>query len=138
LAISLNAAFEEKRRAMMPISFRYPLEQLLPSLRYYVHKTKKRITIEYVLMAEKNDSLADAKALLRFTSRLPSKINLIPCNTDHDAYRAPSPEKIQFFHDYLIKHNRTVTIRSRKGWEIQAACGQLRAKNISDYRYKEN
>jgi 23S rRNA (adenine2503-C2)-methyltransferase len=134
LAVSLNAVFEQKRRVMMPISFRYPLEKLLPTLQYYVHKTKKRLTIEYVLMAGKNDSLTDAKALLKFTSRLPCKINLIPCNTNQDAYRASPPEKIHQFHDYLIKHNRTVTIRMRKGWEIQAACGQLRSKNILDYK----
>jgi 23S rRNA (adenine2503-C2)-methyltransferase len=129
LAISLNALFEEKRRKIMPISYQYPLEELRKSIRYYIHKTRKRVTFEYILIADINDSREDAEALVKFTSQLPCKINLIPCNSNLALFNAPSIEKIQWFNEFLNKHKRTATVRLRKGEEIQAACGQLSAKN---------
>jgi 23S rRNA (adenine2503-C2)-methyltransferase len=129
LAISLNALFEEKRRRIMPISYQYPLEDLRKSIHYYVHKTKKRVTFEYILIADINDTREDAEALVKFTSQLPCKINLIPCNSNLALFNAPSIENIQWFNEFLNKHKRTATVRLRKGEEIQAACGQLSAKN---------
>jgi len=127
LAISLNTVFEETRRELMPISKKYPLEKLLPAIGYYTSRTKRRITFEYILFAGLNDTIRDAQQLLKFTTGIPCKINLIPCNIDDPNFPPPAPEKLRWFHEYLNKHNRTVTTRLRKGWDIQAACGQLNA-----------
>ena len=131
LAISLNAVFEEKRREIMPVSIQYPLEELSKALKYYVTKTGKRITFEYILIAGKNDSKQDADQLIKFISRLPCKVNLIPCNSTDPDYPPPSKDKVYRFNEYINQKQRTATTRMRKGWEIQAACGQLYAKSGS-------
>ena len=76
-----------------------------------------------------NASLADAKKLVQLTHRIPCKINVIPCNSSDPEYRPPSKQNIKKFEDYINTHSRRITLRKRKGWEIQAACGQLYAKN---------
>ncbi len=129
LAVSLNAVFEEKRREIMPISEKYPLPELFDALRYYVRKTKKRVTFEYVLIGGINDSKKDADQLLRLTAQLPCKINLIPCNSTDPAFPPPPQEQVHWFTEYINENRRTATIRLRKGWEIQAACGQLYSDN---------
>jgi 23S rRNA (adenine2503-C2)-methyltransferase len=125
LAISLNAVFEDKRRHIMPVSGQYPLQDLFSTLEYYVQTTGKRVTFEYILIAGKNDSQQDADQLLRLTARIPCKINLIPCNSLDPEFPPPDKEKVRWFNEYLNQKRRTATTRMRKGWEIQAACGQL-------------
>jgi 23S rRNA (adenine2503-C2)-methyltransferase len=129
LAISLNAVFEEKRRQLMPVSEDFPLDMLIDNIRYYVSKTGKRVTFEYILIDGVNDSKKDADQLIKLTSRLPCKINLIPCNSTDPKYPPTPEDRAKWFADYLHQRGRTSTVRLRKGWEIQAACGQLYAKN---------
>jgi 23S rRNA (adenine2503-C2)-methyltransferase len=82
-----------------------------------------------VLIDNYNASLSDAKKLVQLTHRVPCKINVIPCNSTDAEYLPPAKEKIKAFEEYVNKRSRRITIRQRKGWEIQAACGQLYAKN---------
>ncbi|TFG98132.1 MAG: 23S rRNA (adenine(2503)-C(2))-methyltransferase RlmN [Calditrichales bacterium] len=132
LAVSLNAVFEEKRKTIMPVSTNYPLNTLLENIRYYVKKTGKKITFEYIMIDGFNDTRVDADRLISLTAGIPCKINLIPCNSEDPAY-PPSPNKtVKWFADYLHDRGRTATVRLRKGWEIQAACGQLYAKNENE------
>lgn len=127
LAISLNAVFEEKRKKIMPVSENYPLKILMENIRYYVEKTGKRVTFEYILIKDLNDGKADADKIILITKDIPCKINLIPCNSTDPAYPPSSDETAIWFADYLHDRGRTATVRLRKGWGIQAACGQLYA-----------
>lgn len=129
LAISLNAVFEEKRRQLMPVSENYPLDILLNTIRYYVSTSGKRVTFEYILIDGINDTKKDADQLITITSKLPCKINLIPCNSEDPKFKPTPYDKAKWFSDYLHHRGRTSTVRLRKGWEIKAACGQLYAKN---------
>lgn len=127
LAVSLNAVFEDKRREIMPVSGHYPLTELAAALEYYVNKLNRRVTFEYILIGGKNDTEDDARELLRFTARFPCKINLIPCNSMDPEFPPPAPDHVKWFNEFLNQNQRTATTRMRKGWEIQAACGQLYA-----------
>jgi 23S rRNA (adenine2503-C2)-methyltransferase len=129
LAVSLNAVFEEKRRMLMPVSNQFPLDELKEAIQYYVSKTGRRVSFEYILIAGINDTKADAERLVKFTNQFPCKINLIPCNSNDPAFPPPSQEHVIWFSDYIDQRRRTVTVRLRKGWEIQAACGQLYTVN---------
>lgn len=129
LAISLNAPNQETREAVMPIARKYRLQELMQTVRRYTAKTKKRVTFEYVLMDGINTSDADARALIELTRGIPCRINIIPCNSDDPLYQPPSDTVIQHFDRLVNKNQRTITVRNRKGWEIQAACGQLYAAN---------
>ncbi len=129
LAISLNAPEQAVREAIMPISRKYPLDELLNAARYYTKKTEKRVTFEYVLLNGINASLKDAQKLLQITKDIPCKINIIPCNSDDPNYQPPPDEQVVKFDRMVNANQRTITIRKSKGWEIQAACGQLYAEN---------
>jgi 23S rRNA (adenine2503-C2)-methyltransferase len=129
LAISLNAAFEEKRKTLMPITYKHSLNDLSAAIKYYTSKTRRRVSLEYILISNTNDGKADADALVKFSRGFPCKINLIPSNTTDLGMLPPSTEIVEWFNEYLNSKNITVTIRGRKGWDIQAACGQLYSKN---------
>ena len=129
LAVSLNAVYEQKRKNIMPISANYPLPDLMNAVRDYTKQTGKRVTFEYILIKDFNDTKEDADQLIDLTIKIPCKINLIPCNSADPAYPPTSIERAKWFADYLHDRGRTATLRSRKGWEIQAACGQLYSKN---------
>ncbi len=129
LAISLNAVFQDKRQKIMPMSILQPLAELQKIIYYYVRRTRRRVTFEYILIDNINDTRRDAEQLLKFTARIPCKINLIPCNSADPEFPPPPPDKIIWFREYLNAHQRTAMVRLRKGWEIQAACGQLYAKH---------
>jgi 23S rRNA (adenine2503-C2)-methyltransferase len=129
LAISLNAVFQDKRQQIMPMSILQPLAELQKIIYYYVRRTHRRVTLEYIMIDNINDTRRDAEQLLKFTARIPCKINLIPCNSSDPEFPPPDPDKIIWFREYLNDHQRTAMVRLRKGWEIQAACGQLYAKN---------
>jgi len=126
LAISLHSGQDEQRSKLMPVNRRFPLETLLRAVRYYVEKTGRRVTFEYILIEEINDSLADAARLVRRVGQIPCKINLIPYNPiGPGGFRRPTPERIRRFADYLAPRVAAVTVRYSQGVEIGAACGQL-------------
>jgi 23S rRNA (adenine2503-C2)-methyltransferase len=126
LAISLNAPTDEKRDQLMPINKKHPLKAVLEAVKYYTEKTKRRITFEYVLIKDFNDSQKDALELSKLVRGIPCKINLIPYNSVPDlSFEKPSEEKIIAFRDYLFPRCPAVTLRKSKGQDIQAACGQL-------------
>jgi 23S rRNA (adenine2503-C2)-methyltransferase len=113
----------------MPITYKYNLSDLSSAIKYYTSKTKKRVSLEYILIANTNDSKADADAVAKFCRGFPCKLNLIPSNAAELGMPPPSIATIEWFNEYLNSKNITATIRGRKGWDIQAACGQLYAKN---------
>jgi 23S rRNA (adenine2503-C2)-methyltransferase len=128
LAISLNATNDETRSRIMPINRRYPLKELLAACRRFPLKPRTRITFEYVLMEGVNDSLKDAKDLVKLLRGIPSKVNLIPLNeAPAIPFKRPSEDKIRAFQEVLMEGGLTAIVRTSKGSEISAACGQLEA-----------
>jgi 23S rRNA (adenine2503-C2)-methyltransferase len=128
LAISLNATNDETRSRIMPINRRYPLKELLFACRRFPLKPRTRITFEYVLLEGVNDSLKDAKELVKILRGIPSKVNLIPLNeAPAIPYKRPSDEKVRAFQEVLMESGLTAIVRASKGLEISAACGQLEA-----------
>ena len=126
LAVSLNAADDETRSALMPVNRRYPLNKLLESCRVFPLPNRRMITFEYILIQGVNDREKDALRLAERLRPLRAKINLIPLNPHPALDLAPSsPERIQAFQDLLIRHHYTAIIRKSKGQDISAACGQL-------------
>jgi len=126
LALSLNATTEEGRRELMPITRKYPLEEVIEACRRYAFGSKHKVTFEYVMMSGVNDSIEDAKRLSRLGSHVPCKINLIPYNEyPGSPYQRPSEEKVRSFFKYLADRHFQVNIRYSKGLDVMAACGQL-------------
>lgn len=129
LAISVNATSEETRSSLMPINRRYPLKKVLEVCRHFPLRPRTRITFEYVLVEDVNDSPQDAKRLLKILRGIPSKVNLIPLNEASGIpFKRPSEEKIKVFQEILMKGGLTAIVRASKGTEISAACGQLQGK----------
>ncbi len=128
LAVSLNAADDKKRSRIMPINKKYPLAELADALKTYQQKTNRRITIEYVLIKDINDTSNDAAKLIGWLKPLNANVNLIEYNPHEKCEHQSSPgNRIKTFKAQLEKANLTVTIRYRRGRDIQAACGQLGA-----------
>ncbi|MQX38230.1 23S rRNA (adenine(2503)-C(2))-methyltransferase RlmN [Roseospira navarrensis] len=129
LAVSLHAATDEVRSAIMPINRKYPLEPLMAALRAYPGVSNaRRITLEYVMLKGINDSPADARALVRLVRGLPCKFNLIPFNPWPGApYECTPMPAIQRFADILADAGLTAPIRMPRGRDILAACGQLKS-----------
>ena len=125
LAISLNAASQEQRLAIMPITNPYPLKDLLRAAQSYYEETRNFITFEYVLLDRTNDTPGDARRLIRLIGSLPCKLNIIPYNEIDSDYKRPSQERIASFLTYLKEAPFTVTVRWSKGIDINAGCGQL-------------
>jgi 23S rRNA (adenine2503-C2)-methyltransferase len=129
LAVSLNATTDEQRDLLMPVNRKYPLVALLEACRNFPLPNRRMITIEYVMIRGLNDSLEDAKRLVRLLKGIPVKVNLIPFNEFEGCeYRSPEQVSIDCFHSFLLDKNITVITRSSRGSDISAACGQLRAK----------
>ncbi len=129
LAVSLNATDNETRNRLMPINRRYPLEMLLEACRRYPRTPQRRITIEYILLKDVNDTPADARRLADLLRPIRAKINLIPFNAHAGCrYQRPAETTIQAFQKILVDRGYTAIIRQSKGREISAACGQLRAR----------
>lgn len=126
LAISLHSASDSKRELLMPINKKINLEELRESVRYFYDKTSNRITYEYILFKDLNDSLEDAQKLAKFARASPCKINLIEYNSVDDLpYEKSSNRVTDNFIEYLEKQNIIVNLRKSKGKDISAACGQL-------------
>jgi 23S rRNA (adenine2503-C2)-methyltransferase len=130
LAVSLNASDEETRSHLMPINRRYPLEKILELCRSFPLRPRTRITFEYVLIEGINDSPQDAKRLIRILRGIPSKVNLIPLNEAPGIpFKRPLEEKVKRFQEILMEAGLTAIVRTSKGTEISAACGQLQGKS---------
>ena len=133
LSISLHATTNEKRSSMMPVNNSYPIEELLQACRDYIDKTNRRISFEYALAKDNNDNLEDAKKLVKLLKGMICHVNLIPINKiENGAYLKSSNENIMKFRDYLNDHGIVATIRRELGSDIDAACGQLRRKNLNN------
>jgi len=128
LAVSFNAPDDVTRRHLMPTGKRYSLESIVGALRDYIQETGRRVTIEYVLFNQVNDSEKDARALVKLTKDLLCNINLIQYNVTDTLNVTESPNsRIVQFKYWLERDGRTVTIRYKRGRDIAAACGQLKA-----------
>ena len=131
LSISLHATNNQKRSEMMPVNNAYPIEELLQVCKDYIAKTNRRISFEYALAKDNNDNLEDAKELVKLLKGMLCHVNLIPINKiENGKYSKSSNENIIRFRDYLNDHGIVATIRRELGSDIDAACGQLRRKNL--------
>lgn len=128
-AISLHSADSDTRTRLMPINRAYPLDKLMDAVKYYVKKTNRRVTFEYGLFGGVNDSIEDAVLLADLIKGINCHVNLIPVNEvlERDYVRTPR-KQILAFEAALKKRGVNVTIRREQGHDIDAACGQLRAK----------
>lgn len=132
LAISLHGASDDVRSRIMPINRKYPLEVLIDACRHFIRAKKQKITFEFILIKNLNDSLDQAHALARLTSQLQAKVNLIPYNhVESLDWERPDPETINIFHQTLLAQGISATLRLEKGHDIDAACGQLRLKRVT-------
>jgi len=128
LAISLNATDNETRDMLMPINRKFPIETLLEACAQYPLLPRRRITFEYILIKDVNDSRQDAERLAKLLGPIRAKINLIPFNTyDGSEFERPPESVIQTFKEILTRKHYTVIVRHSKGQDISAACGQLSA-----------
>ena len=131
LSISLHSSNNKKRSEMMPVNNAYPIEELMKACRYFIKKTNKRISFEYALAKDNNDNLEDAKELVKLLDGMLAHVNLIPINPiEKGKYTKSTNENIIKFRDYLNEHGIVATIRRELGSDIDAACGQIRRKNL--------
>ena len=129
LAISLHAPNHEIRKQIMQIENKYPMPELKNALKNYITKTGRRITVEYLLIKDLNDTLESAKQLVEYLHDLKCNINLIPYNpTEKNDYQRPSNNSIMRFKSLLEQSGKKVTVRLERGADIDAACGQLSGK----------
>jgi 23S rRNA (adenine2503-C2)-methyltransferase len=132
LAISLHAVRDELRDQLVPINKKWPISDLLDACRAYPGiSNAKRITFEYVMLKSVNDSIADAKELVRLLAKIPAKINLIPFNPWPGApYECSEWEQIEKFGEVVNRAGYASPVRSPRGRDIMAACGQLKSASI--------
>ena len=137
LAVSLHAPNNELRTRIMKINKAIPIEKLLESIDYYLDRTRRRITIEYILLKDVNDLREHAQELSDLMSSRPqlmklANVNLIPYNPvdEHSQYQRSTPEAIDGFYDTLKKNGVSCSVRLEHGADIDAACGQLRSKQL--------
>ncbi len=130
LAVSLHAANDEKRNQIMDINETSNLETLAESLRYFYEKTGTRVTFEYIIFKDFNDSISDARELAEYCKHLPVKINIIEYNPiDGGEFKQAEPHRVDAFAQFLESRNLIVNVRRSRGKDIDAACGQLANKN---------
>lgn len=131
LALSLHAPNNVLRNKIMRVNKAYPLDDVLKALKYYIEKTNRRVTIEYLLLDGVNDTIDCAKELAHLIKGLNAYVNLIPYNeTSHIEYKKSKNETVMQFYDALKKLGINVTVRREFGGSIDAACGQLRASEV--------
>jgi len=131
LAISLHAVNDEKRNRVMPVNKKYPLAKLMEAIRQYPSlSNQRRITFEYIMIKDLNDSKEDARALVKLIQGIPAKVNLIGFNEwEGCSFERPSNNTIHRFADILAEAGYSSPIRTPRGEDIDAACGQLKIKN---------
>ncbi len=131
LAISLHAANNEARSALLPVNRKYPIEEVLQACRYYVDQTGRRVTFEWALIRDVNDTPEVARELARLLKGLLCHVNVIPLNpTQKYSGQATTRERAQAFADVLNQAGIPCTIRIRRGIDIQAGCGQLATREV--------
>lgn len=133
LAISLHAPTDALRDQLLPINHKYPLAELMAACRAYLaDETRRKITFEYVMLKDVNDSPAHARALVKLLQHCPAKVNLIPFNSFVQApYQCALPETIAQFRDILMRADIVTVTRKTRGDDIDAACGQLAGKVLN-------
>lgn len=139
LAVSLHAPNDELRTKLMPVNKAYPLAELMDAVEYYTKENNRRLTFEYILIKGVNDSLEHAKQLANLLRPYICYVNLIPYNSvDENGYHSTTRQEAMKFYDALKKQGIAVTIRKEHGSDIDAACGQLRIKELrKEKRLKE-
>jgi 23S rRNA (adenine2503-C2)-methyltransferase len=141
LAVSLHAPNDALRDELVPINRKYPIDQLLRSCRNYIDAqsdNKRVVTVEYTLIAGVNDQLEHARELAQLLRDFPCKINLIPFNTfEQSDYRRPSGNAVSRFWQVLVDAGYIVTVRTTRGDDIDAACGQLVGQVVDRTRRSE-
>ncbi|NQT27992.1 MAG: 23S rRNA (adenine(2503)-C(2))-methyltransferase RlmN [Candidatus Omnitrophica bacterium] len=130
LSVSLHSADNDIRSKLMPINKKYPLEELIPALREFSKASRGLVTFECVLIPGINTSREDAKSLAKLLNRFNGKANLIPYNGVSSEFKAPTQEEIDIFSQELKTRGVFFTLRKSRGQDINAACGQLRAKYL--------
>jgi 23S rRNA (adenine2503-C2)-methyltransferase len=131
LAVSLHAPYDELRSKLMPVNKAYNIDTLMNAIKEYYSKTNRRVTIEYVMLKGVNDSESDAIKLAKLLKGMNVYVNLIPYNeTNHIEFKKSNKDNILKFGKILQDNNITVTIRKEYGGQIDAACGQLRSKEV--------
>jgi 23S rRNA (adenine2503-C2)-methyltransferase len=133
LALSLHAATDEDRNKLIPINRRWPIEELMDAIRYYIDKTSRRVTIEWALIAGENDTPEQAHKLGELLQGMLVHVNLIPLNPTAEYHGRPSTrDRVDHFQQILAMHGVTSTVRVRRGIDIQAGCGQLRDRVVAE------
>ena len=126
LAISLHATTEDQRDLLVPINRKYGLKELLDACRRFPLKRRERITFEYVMLQDVNDTPEDARRLVRLLHGIKGKVNLLPLNEAAGIpFERPSDDRVNRFARILSEHDVTVSVRKSRGRDIRAACGQL-------------
>jgi 23S rRNA (adenine2503-C2)-methyltransferase len=129
LAISLHGTTDEQRATIMPINRRYPIGELMETCRNLKFRNRDRVTFEYLLIRDFNDSDEDAQRLVKLVKGIPCKINLLAYNENPFIdFKRPDEERVLEFQNILLAHHLTVTYRKSRGRDIAAACGQLRTR----------
>ena len=137
LAISLHAPNDEIRNELMPINKRYNMDDLRDAIKTYIERTNRRVTLEYILLKDKNDSVQDAELLSNYLRYKHASVNLIPANpVPEQGFERPSKAAIERFVRVLAKNRINATVRKEMGKDIDAACGQLRAKFAKEQEQK--
>ena len=132
LALSLHAADDHLREQLVPLNRRYPIDELVDAARRFRSSHGRRVTLEWTLMDEVNDTPAQARSLAAIARDLGAHVNVIPLNpTPLAPQRRPSPEKARRFVEEVARHGATCTLRDTRGTEIDAACGQLRVRSAT-------
>jgi 23S rRNA (adenine2503-C2)-methyltransferase len=130
LAVSLHAADDRTRAAIMPVNRKWGVDDVLDASARYVERTKRRLTFEYILLSGVNDSPEDADRLGRRISARGRTamyhVNLIPVNPGPGGFKRPTPERMERFAEVLGQHGVAATVRISKGQDIKAGCGQLK------------
>jgi len=136
LSVSLHAATDKKRAALLPVNRLHPLKKLMPAVQTYIEKTGRKVTFEYVLLGKYNTSAEDVRDLVRLVHGMNIKINLIPYNATgvRSDFKEPTKQEIMSFTKYLTKNRVDAFLRRPRGGAIGAACGQLRAQSMPPRR----
>ena len=133
LAISLHAPNDEIRNKIMPISKGYKMDELMDAVKYYEKEAGRRVTFEYIMLKGVNDSLECAEQLVKLIKGTLAYVNLIPYNpVDENSFQRSDDKQVHKFFSYLMQHGVNTTVRKEFGNDIDAACGQLRAKEVHE------